>query len=206
MTVEIAQSIRSKPVTIRVVATVLRALVEIGASIKSFISASHPASAGKCTASPVVEKEAVATAQNLAPVEVKDAGITPVVHNELDASVGRCTESPLVEREAVATAQIPAPVEVKGAGVSPFAHNELDEQEIERRRNVVRTFFNDFWNGAYEKPAAFVERLDRAEDYVNERLAEIGEFWQLDARMRVTLGLPPRSHSPNDGNNRAARD
>src|SRR5262249_55449043 len=129
---------------------------------------------------------------------------------ELDASVGRCAESPLMEREAVATAQIPAPVQISAPvevkGASPLAHNELDEQEIERRRNVVRTFFNDFWNGAYEKPAAFGERLDRAEDYVNERLAEIGEFWQLDARMRVTLGLPPRSHSPNDGNNRAALD
>jgi hypothetical protein len=58
--------------------------------------------------------------------------------------------------------------------------------------------FNDFWSGAYEKPAAFAERLDQAKDYVNERLAEAGEFWQLDTKTRVMLGLPPRSHSPND--------
>jgi hypothetical protein len=102
----------------------------------------------------------------------------------------------VVDTEVVATAQVPAPAEVKAdAGVSPVAHDELDGQEIERRRNVVRTLFNDFWSGVYEKPAAFVERLDQAEDYVNERLAETGEFWQLDAKTRVTLGLPPRSNS-----------
>jgi hypothetical protein len=66
--------------------------------------------------------------------------------------------------------------------------------------------FNDFWTEDYEKPVTFVERLDQAEDYVNERLAETGEFWRLDAKSRVTLGLPPRSHSPNNGKNRAARD
>ena len=54
----------------------------------------------------------------------------------------------------------------------------------------MRTLFDDFWSGAYEKPAAFVERLDQAEDYLNERLAATGEFWQLDAKMRLMLGLP----------------
>jgi hypothetical protein len=69
----------------------------------------------------------------------------------------------------------------------------------------VRILFNDFRSGAYEKPAAFVERLDQAEDYVNERLAASGEFWQLDANTRVMLGLPPRANSPNNGKNNAAR-
>jgi hypothetical protein len=36
---------------------------------------------------------------------------------------------------------------------------------------LVRVLFNDFWNGAYEKPVAFVNRLDQAEDYLNECLA-----------------------------------
>jgi len=36
--------------------------------------------------------------------------------------------------------------------------------------------FNDFWNGTSEKPVAFVDRLDQAEDYLNERLAASGEF------------------------------
>jgi hypothetical protein len=65
--------------------------------------------------------------------------------------------------------------------------------------------FNDFWSGAHDKPAAFVERLNQAEDYVNERLAASGEFWQLDAKARVMLDLPPRVNSPNNGKNRAAR-
>jgi hypothetical protein len=56
--------------------------------------------------------------------------------------------------------------------------------------------FNDFWSEAHDKPTAFVERLDQAEDYVNERLAASGEIWQLDTITRVMLGLPPRSSSP----------
>jgi hypothetical protein len=45
------------------------------------------------------------------------------------------------------------------------------------------------------KPSAFVERLDQAEDYLNERLAASGEVWRLDATTRAMLGLPPRSSS-----------
>jgi hypothetical protein len=69
---------------------------------------------------------------------------------------------------------------------------------------LVRTLFNDFWSGAHDKPAAFVERLDQAEDYVNERLTACGEFWRLDANTRVMLSLPPRVNSPKNGKNRAA--
>jgi hypothetical protein len=69
--------------------------------------------------------------------------------------------------------------------------------EILRRRELVRTLFNDFWDGLDEKPAAFVDRLDQAEDYLNERLAASGECWQLDAKMRKILGLPTRSNSRN---------
>jgi hypothetical protein len=91
------------------------------------------------------------------------------------------------------------------AQTDSVASTVLDREEIQRRRDLVRTLFNDFWSGAYEKPATFVERLDQAEDYVNERLVETGEFWQLDAKTRVTLGLPPRSHSPNNGKDSAVR-
>src|SRR5205814_7774355 len=79
------------------------------------------------------------------------------------------------------------------------AHLVLDDQEIQRRRDLVRMLFNDFWSAAYEKPAGFVERLDQAEDYVNERLATSGEFWRLDTNTRVMLGLPPRANSANNG-------
>lgn len=65
-----------------------------------------------------------------------------------------------------------------------------DKREIQRRRHLVRALFNDFWSGSYDKPRAFVERLDQAETYLNERLTVLGEFWQLDADIRVMLGLP----------------
>lgn len=73
--------------------------------------------------------------------------------------------------------------------------NPLDEREIQRRRNLVRTFLNDFWTGSYEKPAGFLQRLDQAEDYVNDRLAANGEAWRLDSQARAMLGLPPRVNS-----------
>ena len=73
----------------------------------------------------------------------------------------------------------------------------LDQEEIQRRRDLVRTLFNDFWSEAHDKPAAFVERLDQAEDYVNKRLAASSEIWQLDAKTRAMLGLPPTKSSAN---------
>jgi hypothetical protein len=74
-------------------------------------------------------------------------------------------------------------------------HQEIEHQEIERRRHLVRLFFNDFWDGAADKPAAFVTRLDQAEHYLNERLAANGESWRVDAKTRPMLGLPPRASS-----------
>jgi len=79
--------------------------------------------------------------------------------------------------------------------VNRAAHIVLDDQEIQRRRDLVRAFFNDFWSGSDDKPAAFVDRLDQAESYVNERLTAGGEFWRLDSKTRVMLGLPPRVNS-----------
>ena len=68
----------------------------------------------------------------------------------------------------------------------------LNRQEIERRREIVRRFFNDFWRSTDDKPATFAERLNRAEGHINERLAARGETWQLDAATRKQLGLPPQ--------------
>ena len=45
------------------------------------------------------------------------------------------------------------------------------------------------------RAADVVERLDQAEDYVNDRLAANGEAWRLDSKTRVMLGLPPRVNS-----------
>jgi hypothetical protein len=66
-----------------------------------------------------------------------------------------------------------------------------NKQEIERRRQIVRQFFNDFWMSTDDKPRTFAERFNRAEDHINEQLAARGETWQLDAATRKQLGLPP---------------
>jgi hypothetical protein len=88
--------------------------------------------------------------------------------------------------------------------LDPVAPIALDQDEIERRRNLVRNLFNDFWSGTHEKPAGFTERLDQAEDYLNERLAAHGEIWQLDATTRAVLGLPARLNSRDNDKNSAA--
>ena len=64
------------------------------------------------------------------------------------------------------------------------------EEEIDRRRGVVRAFFNDYWSSVDDKPASFAERLDGAEGYINERVAARGETWRLDPATREQLGLP----------------
>jgi hypothetical protein len=65
-----------------------------------------------------------------------------------------------------------------------------NRQELGRRREIVREFFNDFWSSTDDKPVTFAERLNRAEGYINERLAANGEAWQLDPTTRKQLGLP----------------
>jgi hypothetical protein len=128
------------------------------------------------------------------------------------ASDGERADSALEEAAAIAAATENVAANTAGvkvdidAQIDSTASTVLDQEETQRRRDLVRTLFNDFWSEAHDKPTAFVERLDQAEDYLNERLAETGEFWQLDAKTRVTLGLPPRANSPNNGKNRAARD
>jgi hypothetical protein len=84
--------------------------------------------------------------------------------------------------------------------VVPFPPHQ---QEIQRRRELVRTLFNDFWSGRDDKPPAFVDRLNEAETYLNERLVVCGEPWQLDAKTRNMLSLPPRSNRHNKGNGAA---
>ena len=95
--------------------------------------------------------------------------------------------NPTTEVIANPTTEIRPESQIKSA--IPIA---IDEAEIQRLRNLVRTFFNDFWTGAYEKPAGFLERLNQAEDYVNDRLTANGEAWRLDSKTRAMLGLPSR--------------
>jgi len=74
--------------------------------------------------------------------------------------------------------------------ISTEAEGSLNQPEIERRREIVRQFFNDFWMSTDDKPRTFAERLNRAEDHINERLAACGETWRLDAATRKQPGLP----------------
>jgi len=95
----------------------------------------------------------------------------------------------------VAEDKATAEMEFGQAGqVSVISTISPDQQEIQRRRELVRALFNDFWNGGGDKPVTFVDRLNQAETYLNERLTARGEPWQLDARTRKMLGLPPRTN------------
>jgi len=155
--------------------------------------------------------------------QIGAAVIKPIkyfLRTRYSASDEKCAESTLEEAGAIAgatentvlttTESFTVPVNAEARGdtdtqINSPASTIPDQDEIQRRRDLVRTLFNDFWSEAHDKSAAFVERLDQAEDYVNERLTACGEFWRLDASTRVMLSLPPRANSPNNGNNRAAR-
>jgi hypothetical protein len=154
---------------------VLRWFAQIGAAVikptKYFLRARYPASD---------EKRAEST--------LEEAG-----------AIAATTRNALGNQTTTKSFTVPITADVKvntEAQIESAAPTVLDQEEIQRRRNLVRTLFNDFWSGAYEKPAAFVERLDQAEDYLNERLKANGEVWRLDATTRAMLGLPPRSSSP----------
>ena len=100
-------------------------------------------------------------------------------------------ESAVTEDNPPATAEVEIGHATEVNVVSPVAP---DQQEIQRRRELVRALFNDFWNGSDDKPATFVDRLNQAEAHLNAQLTARGEPWQLDANTRKMLGLPPRAH------------
>jgi hypothetical protein len=133
-----------------------------------------------------------------------EAGVAPAKSDGDHASIvadacEKATATSPTTQESVTT---PVTADARPDPIAPIA---LDQDEIERRRNLVRKLFNDFWNGAHEKPVGFKDRLDQAEDYLNERLAANGEIWQLDATTRTLLGLPARLNSRDNVKNPAAR-
>jgi hypothetical protein len=93
-----------------------------------------------------------------------------------------------IESESPISARPERPINAESNG-SP------NQQEIDRRRGLVRKFFNDYWSSADDKPSSFAERLDRAEGYINERAAAGGEAWRLGPATRKQLGLPPSKKS-----------
>jgi hypothetical protein len=173
---EPAESSTLKPSTPRGVLE--RWLGAIGRSVNSVIQhfprRRHPASQFKA------EEPADCDTQEA------EAVVTPIENGIVDLAITKTFTVPITAGVNVDT---DTPIDIAASTV-------LDQEEIQRRRNLVRVLFNDFWNGPYEKPAAFVERLNQAEDYLNERLTANGEAWRLDATTRTLLGLPPRSSSP----------
>lgn len=186
MPIESTQSIRPKPVTARnAVENILYHFVAaVAKATNYFLRSRHRASDQKRRES--VAKEAGALAATTEAATRTEAATTTV----------NTTPNPTITESF--TGPIIADVKVDAdAQIDSAASTVLDQEEIQRRRDLVRTLFNDFWTGSHEKPAAFVDRLDQAEDYVNERLAASGEFWQLDAKTRLMLGLPPTKSSAN---------
>jgi hypothetical protein len=175
MSDDLAQSGRPKEGNSRGVArNLLHSLAEIGAIVTRYFRRRHSSdvTAENCVDSASGKASLIATADT-------DAAAKP--------SVTESSPAPIAADAIIAP-------EVQ---TNRIAHSVLDDQEIQRRRDLVRTLFNDFWSEANDKPAAFVDRLAQAEPYINERLTACGEFWQLDAETRITLGLPSTKNRAN---------
>ena len=67
------------------------------------------------------------------------------------------------------------------------------QQDDETRRKLIRQLFNQYWTGVEDKPPTFAERLQIAERYINDQLADRDIEWRLDATTRKQLGLPSTS-------------
>jgi hypothetical protein len=167
---ELVQSRTKVATTGGVVSKILKLLAAIGAAANYFAPPRHSQSAEGPAEGAALGAGDVSTDSDAAGVNVEpDPEIVPIPDAEINA--------------------------ITNAGIRPIADGVPEQQEIERRRNVIRMLFNDFWNGIHDKPAAFVDRLDQAEDYVNERLAANGEFWRLNDKTRRMLCLPRRSNT-----------
>lgn len=138
-------------------------------------------------------------ARNLLPLRDPASNENPaesVVTEARDEQVGaNGSDAKLTKTKSFTTAPL-ADAKPSSTAANGIYQTVPDQQEIDRRRHLVRMLFNDFWNGAHNKPAAFAQRLDQAEDYLNARLEAHGELWRLDANTRAILGLPARSSSP----------
>jgi hypothetical protein len=167
---ELAQSRRKVATTGGVVSKILKLLAAIGTAANYFVQPRHPPSAEGPAEGTTQGAEDVGPGSNAAGVNVEpDPEIIPIADVEIKPNTD--------------------------AAIRPITDSLPEQQELERRRNIIRMLFNDFWSGIHDKPAAFVDRLDQAEDYVNERLAANGELWRLDDKTRRMLGLPRRSNT-----------
>jgi hypothetical protein len=127
------------------------------------------------------EREAALEIEPLAHAAVDDKA--PVI---AEPPIAIIEPQPAINVEPEPTVSVDPPIRISADASGPPTHDE-----IERRRGLVRKFFNDYWSSVDDKPASFAERLDGAEGYINERVAAGGEPWQLDPATRKQLGLPP---------------
>jgi hypothetical protein len=128
------------------------------------------------------------------PARPREAGPQPDAPGEIDS---RTVEQDAVpddvetRPERVISAEAESrPNTESGSRISAEPESTPSQEEIDRRRGIVRKFFNDYWSSVDDKPASFAERLDGAEGYINERVAAGGEAWRLSPATRKQLGLP----------------
>ena len=145
-------------------------------------------------APPAIDRRATAD-----DVKVDGVRVDAIDDDNTDTINTNATNTDAIDTDSLASRTAtpigPTPeIEISVEPESPtFVESEStpSQQEIDRRRGMVRAFFNDYWSSADDKPASFAERLDRAEGYINERVAAGGEAWRLSAGTRRQLGLPP---------------
>ena len=163
--------------------------------IKGAIFSTKPASVRGAAEPPARALERSKISEDLA-----DLRAPPARQETAPAPKAEAEDRPPAESERPGDAKPPEPVAVAppAAPAEPQMRTAADagvapsQDEIERRRGMVRRYFNDYWSSVEDKPASFAERLDGAEGYINERVAAEGEAWQLDPATRKQLGLPPR--------------
>jgi hypothetical protein len=134
-TVDPAQLSRRKlGITRRVVEPILRWLAAVVAAviqpIRYFSRATYPASSNVTA-------------------EKRSAGVV-----EGAQAVVTVTEDAVARPTTVKSFAVPVTADVmvdSDAQTNRAAHIVLDDQEIQRRRDLVRAFFNDFWSGSDDK-------------------------------------------------------
>ena len=128
-----------------------------------------------------------------APPPVSDVAAESRAESAAEGGEAVATATEITAATPTATSAVARDAQIVQNGqVTDVACISPDQQEIQRRRELVRVLFNDFWSGRDDKPATFVDRLDQAEIYLNDRLTACGEYWQLDVKTRKLLGLPAR--------------
>jgi hypothetical protein len=141
---------------------------------------------------PQPDRSGARPSQDPAPEAVAVSPPDAILHPEPDVETDALP--PLDAPPAQDDAEIESPP-VEAAEALPV--QEDDERPIqeddESRRKLIRQLFNEYWTGLDDKPPTFAKRLEMAEGYINDRLADREVGWRLDAVTRKQLGLPSSS-------------